>query len=542
MAGMTAPAARPLKDMGATELTRELLEEVSRQMPASYARVSRAITATSPLHDTFEDCLEDILRFKLELDRSDFSPTEKLAYATGWVTQDFGAAVAQIIRAVTNKEQSVVVNTASVKPGSPSEEAPHRQHRLVNDQGSLPLIGTRLAASASSGRTLGMLKIVSPVSPRTPDTPALTRKADTVENPFRPTAGATPPEVIGRTGLLDEFKYGLRLGSGAPGLLTIITGARGIGKTVMLGAAQDAALEHGWAVISETANGTFMGRIGESMRRLAEELGDGPPHRKITAITVAGFGITTQLPPERQVDWRRLGENLLRILAERGTGLIITVDEIHAADRTELAQLATTVQHFIRDGLPIGLVFAGLPSAVSDLLNEGVTTFLRRADRIDLHAAAVRDVEASYDFAFEDGGFSIETDLVNKAAAATGGYPFLIQLVGYFLWQEAEAKGGIISAEGVDLAIEAAGRRHERTVLDAALAAVSAKDLEFLQAMAKSDGSSSSGEIGLLLNAKPNLVSKYRTRLMAAGLIDTAGYGRVDFAIPGLREHMRKRR
>ncbi|WAH96347.1 hypothetical protein [Arthrobacter sp. MMS18-M83] len=78
-----------------------------------------------------------------------------------------------------------------------------------------------------------------------------------IDNPFRPTAGATPPEVIGRSGLLDEFEYGLRLGSGAPGLLSIFTGARGIGKTVMLGAAHDVALEHGWAVVAETATGTF---------------------------------------------------------------------------------------------------------------------------------------------------------------------------------------------------------------------------------------------------------------------------------------------
>lgn len=47
-----------------------------------------------------------------------------------------------------------------------------------------------------------------------------------LENPFRPSAGATPPEILGRAGLLDECDYGLRLGAGAPGLLTIFTGAR----------------------------------------------------------------------------------------------------------------------------------------------------------------------------------------------------------------------------------------------------------------------------------------------------------------------------
>ena len=58
---------------------------------------------------------------------------------------------------------------------------------------------------------------------------------------------------------------------------------------------------------------------------------------------------------------------------------LFSVDEIHGADRDEISQLAASVQHFIREGRPIALIFAGLPSAVSDLLNEGVATFLRRA-------------------------------------------------------------------------------------------------------------------------------------------------------------------
>lgn len=60
-------------------------------------------------------------------------------------------------------------------------------------------------------------------------------------NPFRPTAGATPPDIIGRTGVLDEFAYGLAIRSGTPGLLSIFIGARGIGKSVMLGVAEDLA-------------------------------------------------------------------------------------------------------------------------------------------------------------------------------------------------------------------------------------------------------------------------------------------------------------
>lgn len=357
-----------------------------------------------------------------------------------------------------------------------------------------------------------------------------------MENPFRPSAGATPPEILGRAGVLDEFEYGLRLGSGAPGLLTIFTGARGIGKTVMIGAARDIARDQGWVVISETATPGFMGRIGESMRQHAEELGTGRVARPITAVAAAGFSITTQLPPERQVAWRTLGEDLLRVLDGHGTGLVITVDEIHAAERTELAQLAASVQHFIQDRLPIGLVFAGLPAAVSDLLNEGVATFLCK---IDLHAAAVRDVEESFAATFAEAAFRISPTLVRRAAEATGGYPFLIQLVGYFLWREAENNQGNLTPETVERAIEAANRRNARTVIEAALATASPKDLDFLHAMAQDDGPSAAGDIGRRIGARTNLVANYRSRLLAAGLIEATGHGKVDFAIPGLRQHLR---
>ncbi|MFP5017748.1 ATP-binding protein [Paenarthrobacter ureafaciens] len=360
-----------------------------------------------------------------------------------------------------------------------------------------------------------------------------------IENPFRPSAGATPPEIIGRSGLLDEFKYGLRLGSGAPGLLTIFTGARGIGKTVMLGEVHDAARREGWAVIAETATEGFMGRVGEEMLSLTQELGSGPQNRRITAIGAAGFSITTQLAPERQVAWRKLGEELLHILDNKHTGLIITVDEIHAADRNELAQLAASVQHFIQDRLPIGLVFAGLPAAVSDLPNEGVATFLRRADKIDLHAAGIRDVERSFASIFATAGFRVPPHLVQKAAESTGGYPFLIQLVGYFLWREAENNNGTVTDAEADRAVQAAHRRNARTVIEAALSTVSAKDLQFLRAMAQDDGPSIAGDLGKRLKAKTNLVANYRSRLLAAGLVEPAGHGKIDFAIPGLRQYLR---
>ena len=44
-------------------------------------------------------------------------------------------------------------------------------------------------------------------------------------NPFKPTAGATPPLLVGRNRVIEEFLESLDDGPGAPGLLELITGA-----------------------------------------------------------------------------------------------------------------------------------------------------------------------------------------------------------------------------------------------------------------------------------------------------------------------------
>ena len=153
--------------------------------------------------------------------------------------------------------------------------------------------------------------------------------------------------------------------------------------------------------------------------------------------------------------------------------------------------------------------------------------------------AAIAEVTASYSELFSQAGISISADLVTRAAEATEGYPFLIQLVGYYLWLESGKAGGELDESSVQRAITAAERRNTLVVVESALADISDKDREFLDAMAEQDGPSAAGQIGSILKAKPNVVSKYRKRLIAAGLIESAGYGKVDFAVPGLRQYLR---
>lgn len=49
-------------------------------------------------------------------------------------------------------------------------------------------------------------------------------------NPFRPTAGAEPPRIIGRDDIALEFTESLNSGIGAPARLMRVAGPRGSGK------------------------------------------------------------------------------------------------------------------------------------------------------------------------------------------------------------------------------------------------------------------------------------------------------------------------
>jgi hypothetical protein len=59
--------------------------------------------------------------------------------------------------------------------------------------------------------------------------------------------------------------------------------------------------------------------------------------------------------------------------------------------------------------------------------------------------------------------------------------------------------------------------------------------------MAEDVGPSSTTDIDRRTGLRPNAVGNYRTRLLDAGLIESVGYGTVDFAIPGLRESLTTR-
>ncbi len=232
-------------------------------------------------------------------------------------------------------------------------------------------------------------------------------------------------------------------------------------------------------------------------------------------------------------------ERLAAVLESNDTGLLITVDELHRNLIDELEQLFAVIQHAFRDELALAFVGAGLPSAITDLLNHKVLTFLRRAERHTLGVVSRGDVAFALNEPIEDGRRTISDDALTVAVEATAGYPFMIQMVGYGIWRQ-HPKQREIPIEDVRAGIEYARRRLGSLVYEPSLKECSDVDKTFLLAMARDDGPSRISDIQSRMGVNKNFASQYRLRLIGASLIEAVGRGKVDFTLPYLREYLRE--
>ena len=362
-------------------------------------------------------------------------------------------------------------------------------------------------------------------------------------NPFTPGFGNSPPVLAGRDDILEQFADAIDDGPGSLGRATLYTGARGTGKTVMLNEVGDIAVERGWLVINETASEGFITRlVTQILPALLDEHDPNAKKTKLKGVTaplgIGGLAWDSANSHVVAAGLRNQLELLCNLLEEKETGLLVTLDEVHRRRASELRDFFAALQHLIREDHDIAFAGAGLPSEVSDLLNDDVLTFLRRADRHTLGAVAQGEVERAIRQTVESAGRTIHPAACARAAQSTGGYPFLIQLVGHHIWRQHPAENEI-TFEDVNAGVPAALRRMGSLVHETALKDLSHVDRTFLLAMAHDDGPSRLADIGARLGVLVRYSSVYRQRLIDAQMIHAAGHGLVEFSLPYMRDYLR---
>ena len=162
----------------------------------------------------------------------------------------------------------------------------------------------------------------------------------------------------------------------------LITGLRGVGKTVLLTSFEELAREHGWTTVEAeiTKSTAFRARMAQLVRRALFQLAPRARWNERAAraaavlksfqITVAPDGTLAAgldvEPAEGFADSGELDEDLTDLLVALGeaardhdTGVVFLIDEVHFLKVPELEALIAALHKTVQRQLPITLVGAG---------------------------------------------------------------------------------------------------------------------------------------------------------------------------------------
>ena len=332
---------------------------------------------------------------------------------------------------------------------------------------------------------------------------------DPVRNPYAPGAGQRPPELAGRDAELTRVRDHAGAGGEVPaGAAIVLTGLRGVGKTVLLNAMRSAAVRRGWGT------GKLELRPDQSLRRplaaalhlAIRELGrpDDAAHvlgvvksfaqrdagklrerwsSGIEAPAVAGRADSGDI----EIDLVELFADVGGLAAEQGRGIALFLDELQDLGPAEVSALCAACHELSQQGLPLVVVGAGLPHLPAVLsASKSYSERLFRYARIDRLDRAAADSALQLPARGEDAEF--DDDALAAMYDATGGYPYFVQAYGKTAWDLAPrspitaADVAIAAPEAeAELAVGFFGSRYERAT---------PAEREYLRAMADVGGES----------------------------------------------------
>jgi hypothetical protein len=386
---------------------------------------------------------------------------------------------------------------------------------------------------------------------------------DPISNPFSPGAGSPPPELVGRGPVLEQARILLgRVRAGRPEKSLLLTGLRGVGKTVLLNEIQRLAADAGYRTIElEAHEDKRLGPLlAPSLRRVLYDLdrlaGAGDKVKRglavlrsfISAIklTVGEVDIGLDIEPERgtadsgdlEIDLPNLFVAVGEAAAERKSAVALLIDEVQYFNQKELGALIMAMHKVQQRQLPLVLIGAGLP-ILPGLAGESKSY----AERLFSFPPIGALTEAESDTALQEPAHAAAAAFEQAALAEifrlTQGYPYFVQEWGYQAWNHATA-----SPIGLDVVEDSTSRviqRLDENFFRVRFDRLTPSEKKFLRAMAElGPGAQRTGDIAAQLGVQVNSLGPVRAKLIRKGMVYSPAHGDMAFTVPLFDAFMRR--
>lgn len=392
-------------------------------------------------------------------------------------------------------------------------------------------------------------------------------------SPFTPGYGILPSVWAGRAREFADFDDVVlpRVRARTYEQARLITGDRGVGKTVFLAQLAEEATEAGSLTTSVTARtGSSTSVIADMVRATAATLHaasaadaitdavTGPLQRRI-GLRVSPRGIELDLgAPDRSpgldsltVALRGLLERTARVAAASGQLLLATVDEAQNATLESLEALCHTLADVqsvhdrsdgprgepVRSYLPLAVYLAGLPSLPERIRRSG-STFFERSLPLDFELLRAPDIAVAIRAFLENEGVGIEPEALERLVDLVGGYPYFLHLYGKHAWQA--GTGSVVTVADVETAEQTAGVDLARFYGER-LRNVGDLAHDWLMAAARLPPEDRTvGAVAAQLGRTSSQLGSTVDALVGKSLIrPEPGRGQFSFAVPGLDRHLR---
>lgn len=386
---------------------------------------------------------------------------------------------------------------------------------------------------------------------------------DPIKNPFSPGAGSPPPELAGRAPVLEQARILLgRVLIGKPEKSLMLTGLRGVGKTVLLNEARRMAQDAGYrTVLVEAHEDKTLGpliaaplrtvffeldrmvqtgdRVKRGLRVLRSFLGG-------LKVKVGELEIGLDIDPETgaadsgdiEIDLPNLFEALGEAAKEKKSAVAILIDEIQYLSQKELGAVIMVMHRMQQRQLPVVLLGAGLP-VLPGLAGESKSYAERLFAFPDVGALSEADSNKAISEPALLEGVTLSDAALAETYHLTKGYPYFIQEWGYQIWNL--ALNSPIELEVVKSAAESVVRRLDQNFFRVRFDRLTPGEKNFLRAMAElGSGDIRSGDIANCLGVKVNSIGPVRAKLIKKGVIYSPAYGDIAFTVPLFDEFMKR--